>query len=443
MAAPLAQLAAALGVQRGFVDASGRRRRSPDAAVAAVMRSMGVDAGDEGERAGEALREWHAAGPADDPVAVVPAGATAPVVRLSGPAAGEVSWTLRLEDGGEWHGLSSPDEVRLPDGVPMGYHTLVVSSPRHTTEIQVLAAPRAAHRAGGHRFGFFLPLYAAGGDYGVGDFTALGELAAWGADRGGELAGGTPLMAAFLDRPFEPSPYAPVSRLYWNELYLDPTASPDFAASAPARALYESSAHAAELRRLNEGRMVDHRGAMAAKRDVLEAMLAGLDGDRLAAFRRHREEHPDLERYAAFRARCEQAGSGWHGWCEPAERGADPGTAGSPAAEYHAYVQWACNEQLDAAASAGRREGSGFGSPLYMDMPLGVHGSGYDVWRFPAEFADGASVGAPPDTFFPGGQDWGFPPLDPVAIRALRPRLLGAAPSASCCATPAPCGSTT
>ena len=30
-----------------------------------------------------------------------------------------------------------------------------------------------------------------------------------------------PLYAAFLDEPFDPSPYAPVSRLHWNEVYLD------------------------------------------------------------------------------------------------------------------------------------------------------------------------------------------------------------------------------
>ncbi len=57
---------------------------------------------------------------------------------------------------------------------------------------------------------------------------------------------------------------------------------------------------------------------------------------------------------------------------------------------------------------------------LYLDFPLGVHPDGYDVWRYGDSFAKGVSVGAPPDAFFTKGQNWGFPPLDPDAIRANR-----------------------
>jgi 4-alpha-glucanotransferase len=40
------------------------------------------------------------------------------------------------------------------------------------------------------------------------------------------------------------------------------------------------------------------------------------------------------------------------------------------------------------------------------------------VFRERERFALDASVGAPPDSFFPQGQDWGFPPLRPGASRA-------------------------
>jgi 4-alpha-glucanotransferase len=54
---------------------------------------------------------------------------------------------------------------------------------------------------------------------------------------------------------------------------------------------------------------------------------------------------------------------------------------------------------------------------LYLDLPLGVNGGGYEVWRERDIFAPGLAVGAPPDTVFLGGQNWGFPPLNPAAQR--------------------------
>jgi 4-alpha-glucanotransferase len=57
------------------------------------------------------------------------------------------------------------------------------------------------------------------------------------------------------------------------------------------------------------------------------------------------------------------------------------------------------------------------GVRLYFDLPLGVDPDGYDVWREREVFALGAAAGAPPDAFFRGGQDWGFPPLHPDRVR--------------------------
>jgi 4-alpha-glucanotransferase len=53
----------------------------------------------------------------------------------------------------------------------------------------------------------------------------------------------------------------------------------------------------------------------------------------------------------------------------------------------------------------------------YLDFPLGVSGTGYDVWRERDVFVRDASGGAPPDAFFTKGQNWGFPPLHPERIR--------------------------
>ena len=57
---------------------------------------------------------------------------------------------------------------------------------------------------------------------------------------------------------------------------------------------------------------------------------------------------------------------------------------------------------------------------LYLDFPLGVHPSGSDVREYADIFAKGVAVGAPPDTFFTKGQNWGFQPFHPEALRTSR-----------------------
>jgi 4-alpha-glucanotransferase len=57
------------------------------------------------------------------------------------------------------------------------------------------------------------------------------------------------------------------------------------------------------------------------------------------------------------------------------------------------------------------------GVHLGLDLAVGVHPLGYDVWSRPDLFALDMSVGAPPDAGFPSGQSWGFPPVRPDRSR--------------------------
>jgi 4-alpha-glucanotransferase len=59
---------------------------------------------------------------------------------------------------------------------------------------------------------------------------------------------------------------------------------------------------------------------------------------------------------------------------------------------------------------------------LYLDLPVGVNGDAYEVWRWRQQFLVELSAGAPPDALFLGGQNWGLPPLSPRALRADRYR---------------------
>jgi 4-alpha-glucanotransferase len=286
-------------------------------------------------------------------------------------------------------------------------------------------------------WGVFLPLYALRreeGDLGVGDLSGLEELGRWVGEQGGSTVATLPLLAAFLGDgspgergergPFEPSPYAPASRLFWNELWVDPRRLPELELSAEARRLLDSPAFAAEAARLAAGRHVDYRGAYALRRRVLAALAEAFFTNAPAARRAELDDllarRPELADYAAFRALVEARGECWHAWPEPLRSGEIPaGAVDESARRVHLYAQLAAEGQLAevgralAASDPGRRGRGG----LYLDLPLGVHPDSYDAWRHRELFAAAVSAGAPPDDFFTLGQDWGFHPIHPERSR--------------------------
>jgi 4-alpha-glucanotransferase len=266
----------------------------------------------------------------------------------------------------------------------------------------------------------FIPLHALRSErsWGAGDFTDLDRLVEWVARLGGRSVATLPLLAAFLEGTGQASPYSPASRLFWNELFLDVTAVPEIEISDQARSLLQSTWLRREIAALQKRDLVDHRGIAVAKRRILAALARSFftaPSPRRDAFDAWLKMHPSVQDYARFRGACERRGP-WPEW--PArERDGNLPARVTPTEEearrYHAYVQWLSDEQLSAVSARARRKGIA----LYFDLPLGVHPAGYDVWREREAFAVGVSAGAPPDAFFSGGQDWGFPPLHPERIR--------------------------
>jgi 4-alpha-glucanotransferase len=311
--------------------------------------------------------------------------------------------------------------LRGPAELPNGYHRLYVRIGALDLESYLFCAPVRAYAPDDHRakrWGLFCPLYALHSEHswGAGDFSDLAELCAYTAELGGHAVATLPMLASFLDEPFNLSPYAPVSRIFWNEFYLDVEAIPDLQ-DCPAAKSIISSTFAGELRRLSSAPLVQYRELMALKRRVLEALADWLlrqDSERRARLDLYSATHPAVQEYAAFRAKTEREGKSWLLW-PAAGRDATlrPEDYQESAKNYHLYVQWQCEEQIAAL----RNKAGSRGVALYLDFPLGVNRDGYDVWRERELFALGMSGGAPPDGLFIKGQNWGFPPLHPEKIR--------------------------
>jgi 4-alpha-glucanotransferase len=85
-------------------------------------------------------------------------------------------------------------------------------------------------------------------------------------------------------------------------------------------------------------------------------------------------------------------------------------------AEFHIWVQWLVAGQVAAAQAAARAAGMAAG--IIADLAIGAHPGGADAWAGQEYFAQGFTVGAPPDAFNQRGQDWGLPPMHPRALAA-------------------------
>ncbi len=441
----LGGLARAYGVQTSYYDIAHRRIQVSPGTLLAVLRALGAPI-EKTEDAGDALREQEQARwrRLCDPVAVAWDGDSGELA-LRIPEAlstGRADLRFRFEDGGALDlpcdmSLLPPVQaamiegeryvvktIDLPGGLPWGYHILTVEIRGKTSETLVLSAPRKAYRPGegeeGKTWGVFLPLYALNSrrSLGSGDLTDLASLMEWVSGLGGRVAGTLPLLAAFLSEPFNPSPYAPASRLFWNEFYLDVSRVPEFSSCTPARERMSSSAFREEVDALRDSPLVDYRRGMALKRGVIEELarsfFAGNDPGRQGAYRDFLAANPEAEEYASFRATGERQRAPWPAWPKPLkERMITPEAYDEEAKRYHLYAQFVFDEQFSALSRRFREKGES----LYLDLPLGVSCDSYDVWRNRDLFVLDVAAGAPPDDFFTQGQDWGFPPMHPARIR--------------------------
>lgn len=444
----LRRLAALHKVQTSYIDMHGDRCFASPEALFAVLQSLDeslVSHGDIAEailvRRAQVIGEWV------PPVLVASDGnpecvtIRVPLEFLPTHAVGpRLQYTLHLENGDIWSGnvrienkrtlrhVRAGDRVSvvkafLPqESIPFGYHTLTVLIGSRAFQSLVIAAPTLSFQpaeSSQHEWGIFAPTYAlkSARNWGVGDFTDAGALASWAGEHGGSVLGTLPFLASYLDRPCDPSPYTPNSRLFWNELFVDVTRIPELSHCRPAQDIIGSDHFQSQLRSRRDERLVDYAGVMSLKRQALFSLSRHLNdtrGRRFDAFREFITRSPEVSAYAQFRATTTAKQTVWTEWASPRGDGA-PVESGFEQSEefYHLYCQFVASEQVEGLTKRCDTEGV----TLYLDYPLGVHAEGFDTWRYPSLFARGVTVGAPPDPVFTTGQDWGFHPIIPAAQR--------------------------
>jgi 4-alpha-glucanotransferase len=276
-------------------------------------------------------------------------------------------------------------------------------------------------------WGFTIQLYSIRSrqSWGHGDLRDLADLAGWSArELGADFVLVNPLHAAEPLEPVSPSPYLPTSRLFTSPLYLRIEDIDEYRQLEPGdQAAIEQLA--APLRACSlTAALIDRDAVWRAKRAALRLISqVPLSLERRADFDRYRRERgTELERWSAWCAVAEVHGPDWRSW--PAKYGAPAGgvaaVAAAPelraAAEFHAWLQWQCEQQLSAAQQRARHAGMRHG--IIHDLAVGVQAGGADAWAQPGLLVAGVSVGAPPDHFNQLGQDWGQPPWHPQRLAA-------------------------
>lgn len=437
--ADLARLADACGVAVSYVDQAGVQVEVPRATIEAVLRALdvdldaGVDAAVERielrdwrrmlppvfiGREGEERRLWvHV--PDGDPVAVsvtLEDGSTVPLAQL------DVWIEPRVVDGARIGEAS----FTVPGDLPLGYHVVTAQTPAARASMPLIMTPRRLDpqaMTGDRQWGFMTQLYAtrSAQSWGLGDLHDGRVLAEWSA---ASLGAGflliNPLHAASPVPPMTPSPYLPVTRRFANPIYLCIEDIPEYGQLAPE--VRERIVQLAdELRRRNRtADLLDRDAVWAAKRTALEVIAqvprsAERESDFTAFCRREGDGLRDFATWCAISDDLGPDGT----WPEELRHPAAPAVqrfrdAHAREVEFHMWLQWQLDEQLDAMQTGALAAGMAIG--VMHDLAVGVHPEGADAWALQDVLARGVSVGAPPDMYNQMGQDWSQPPWRPDTL---------------------------
>jgi (1->4)-alpha-D-glucan 1-alpha-D-glucosylmutase len=463
----LNRLAAATGILPSYFDVHGDEHHTAPATQRALLAAMHINVKTDADVAaaltGLDSREWKRLLPPVRVQSVVDARWSIEATFPKALAAHAFRWTLTSERGESFtgsvaaseltpvdeHAIEGVDYVRARFDLPpnataagFGYHRFELEAGDETAAMSLVIAPARCYEpevfaSGGRVWGPAAQLYSVRSrhNWGIGDFTDLAHIAEFAGKLGADVVALNPLHALSSVAPQHASPYNPSSRLFGNPLYIDVEAVPEFEDCAPARRVISSGDTQNKLRWMREGELVGYRITSAGKRYVLELLYQHFrKAHRGTGDKRDREFEAylasggeALRKHALFEAIAWKlygdgvAGAGdWRQWRAGlgdvnSREVAAFADANKERVEFHAWLQWQFDTQLDAAAE--RAEASGLRIGIAGDLAIGINPGGSECWSDPSLYATAAAVGAPPDLYNTAGQNWGLPPLIPSRLR--------------------------
>lgn len=318
------------------------------------------------------------------------------------------------------------EQIRICDNLDFGYYDIKVKTSKTEYKTVLAIAPQKCFamdtKGKSKLFGFAVQLYSVKSqrNWGVGDFSDLENMIDLLADSGGDVIGLNPLSVLLHDYPEAASPYASISRLFLNPIYIDVEKVPFYETSDKD----ETAVNAAR-----EKETIDYTAVYNAKITALQNIFERVKQNATSEYAKEfqafkKADSGELNRLAVFQALC-------HARCIADEKNAKKiqellssalGSDVEKFAHKHAaeidffkFLQFEADRQLRLVEKKIKDRNLAIG--LYRDLPVGVSKDSAEVWSDRYLYMQESGAGAPPDSCFPTGQKWGLGAFNPFELK--------------------------
>ena len=317
-------------------------------------------------------------------------------------------------------------EARICDDLEPAYYDLEVKTGAGAYTSKLAIAPKECYRLdkkGKEKlFGFAVQLYSLKSkrNWGVGDFTDLAMMVDLLAKSGGDVIGLNPLNVLLNDYPEQASPYASISRLFLNPIYIDVEKVPFYKDGDKEKEIIKAA---------KEKEIIDYTAVYTAKIKALKAIFERLNEHQnssyVKAFNKFIEaDSGELHRLAIFQTIQHYRFVKGKNFSNAEAKKLDSalGTGVEKFAKEHKheinffkFLQFEADRQLREVEQKIKKLGLAIG--LYRDLPVGVSKDSAEVWGDKYLYISRCGAGAPPDSYFPTGQKWGLGAFNPTELK--------------------------
>lgn len=315
---------------------------------------------------------------------------------------------------------------KIEDELDFGYYDIKVKTLKGEYKTVLAVCPsecfKLDKKGKDKLWGFAVQLYALKSrrNWGVGDFTDLGNLAELAGKDGGDVIGLNPLSVLDHNYPENASPYSSVSRLFLNPIYIDVEKVP----------FYEDGDKDEDtVLAVKEKEHIDYTAIYSAKIRTLKSIFLRARADKKSAYWQAFEafkaaDTGELKRLCVYEALSEErvkvghkAKKEWDAQYGSVLAGGVEKFAAKHRAEidFFAFLQFEADRQLKDAVQKISEADMAIG--LYRDLPVGVSKDSAEVWGDKYLYMQDCGAGAPPDGYFPTGQKWGLGAFNPTELK--------------------------